>query len=212
MPLALATASPFLLDPLRHLWHPAAFAILAVLLTASMLPLAFALVERIAGEQERRLVLAGIAVCATGALVTGLGRELWGRYSDVGYSIGLLTAGITIIPGFVAAGPLVTGGMDPAAAAAAPGAEVTASGRVLRSAELAIAGFTPAAALVTAPSAPWLFLVWLGAIARRRPVHRPAARPPRDPGASSSATSSSRRPRPSGPGSPPTSTTTRSRS
>jgi signal transduction histidine kinase len=178
LPLALATASPFLLDPLRHLWAPAAFAILAVLLTASMLPLAFALVERISGEQDRRLVLAGIAVCAIGAIVTGLGRELWGRYPDVGYTVGLLTAGITIIPGIVAANPIVTGGMDPAAAAGVAGAEVTASGRVLRSAELAIAGFTPAAALLTAPSgAPWLFLVWAGAIAAAgRFTVRPLAR------------------------------------
>ena len=69
--------------------------------------------------------------------------------------------------------------MDPAAAAApAPGAEVTASGRVLRSAELAIAGFTPAAALLTAPSgSPWLFLGWVGAIAAAgRFTFRPLAR------------------------------------
>ena len=64
------------------------------------------------------------------------------------------------------------------AAAGAPGAEVTASGRVLRSAELAIAGFTPAAALLTASAgAPWLFLVWVGAIAAAgRFTVRPLAR------------------------------------
>ena len=178
LPLALATAAPFLLDPLRHLWHPAAFAILAVLLTASMLPLAFALVERIDGEQDRRLVLAGIAVCAIGALVTGLGREVWGRYPDVDFATGLLTAGITILPGFVASGPLLVSGADRVAAAGAPGAEVTASGRVVRSAEVAIAGYTPAAALLTASAgAPWLFLVWVGAIvAAGRFTVRPLAR------------------------------------
>ena len=69
-----------------------------------------------------------------------------------------------------------------AAAARTPGTETTASGRVLRSAELAIAGFTPAAALLTAPSgAPWLFLAWVGAIAAAgrftvRPLARLASR------------------------------------
>ena len=132
-------------DPLRHLWHPAASATLAVLLTASMLPLAFALVERIAGAQDRRLVLAGIAVCATGALVTGLGRDLWGRHAEVAFATGLLTAGITALPGFVASGPFIVAARSVVPAAGVPGAEVTASGRVVRSAEVAIAGYTPAA-------------------------------------------------------------------
>jgi signal transduction histidine kinase len=178
LPLALAAASPFLLDPLRHLWHPMALATLAVLLPATMLPLAFALVDRIEGEPDRRLVLAGIAVCAVGAIVTGLARDLWAGYSDLGYATGLLTAGITVIPGFIAAGPALA---DPGAGDA-PGAESWASGRVLRSAELAIAGFTPAAALITAPSgAPWLFLGWGVAIAAAgrftvRPLARLASR------------------------------------
>ena len=204
LPLALATASPFLLDPLRHLWHPAALVTLAILLPATMLPLAFALADRIEGEADRRLVLAGIAVCATGAVITGLGRELWAGYPDLGYATGILTAGITVIPGFIAAGPSVADGAPafattapsaataPAAppasgvatstAAVVPGTEASASGRVLRSAELAIAGFTPAAALLTAPSgAPWLFLGWVAAIAAAgrftvRPLARLASR------------------------------------
>ena len=203
LPLALATASPFLLDPLRHLWHPAALATLSVLLPATMLPLAFALVERIAGEQDRRLVLAGIAVCAIGAIVTGLGRDLWAGYADIGSATGILTAGITVVPGFIAAGPaLTTANAVPAwshagtatttddtapyglapSSAVVTGTGASASGRVLQSAELAIAGFTPAAALLTAPSgAPWLFLVWVGAIAAAgrftvRPLARLASR------------------------------------
>ena len=176
---------------------------LAVLLPATMLPLAFALVDRIEGEPDRRLVLAGIAVCAIGAVVTGLGRDLWAGYADFGYATGILTAGITVIPGFIAAGPSIaaaepcaawstagpppapgpTGALGAAAASAVlPGTEASASGRVLRSAELAIAGFTPAAALLTAPSgAPWLFLAWVGAIAAAgrftvRPLARLASR------------------------------------
>jgi signal transduction histidine kinase len=178
LPLALATAAPFLLDPLRHLWQPIALATLALLLPAAMLPLAFALVGRIEGAQDRRLVLAGIVVCAAGAVVTGLARDLWVGYGDLAYATGLLTAGITVIPGFIAAGPSLAG---PADSGTTPGAEAGASGRVLRSAEIAIAGFTPAAALISAQSTPWLFLAWIGAIAAAgrftvRPLARLASR------------------------------------
>lgn len=181
LPLALATASPFLLDPLRHLWSPAAVVSLAVLLPTTMVPLALALVDRIDSSEDKRLVLAGIAVCATGTIVTGLARELWGGYGDIGIATALLTAGITVVPGFVAAGP--GAGFAPRQVPpTTPGTEATASGRVLRSAELAIAGFTPAAALVTASSStPWLFLVWVAAIAAAgrftvRPLVRLASR------------------------------------
>ena len=183
LPLALASAAPFLLDPLRHLWHPAASATLAVLLPATMLPLAFALLDRIASEPDRRLVLAGIAVCGAGSVILGLARDLWSGYTDVGYAVGLLTAGITALPGFVAAGPITApAAVDAHAAAPGPGGVATASGRVLRAAELAIAGFTPAAALVTATSAaPWLFLGWIAAISAAgrftvRPLVRLASR------------------------------------
>ena len=186
LPLALASASPFLLDPLRHLWHPAAVATLAVLLPATMLPLAVALVGRIDGPDDRRLVLAAIAVCAVGSAITGLARQLWEGYTDVGYATGLLIAGITVVPGFVAAGPFHG---DAAARVPADGSDAqgtggiaTASGRVLRSTELAIAGFTPAVALLTAGSgAAWLCLVWVGAIGAAgrftvRPLVRLASR------------------------------------
>jgi signal transduction histidine kinase len=173
LPLALAAASPFLLDPLRHLWHPAALATLAILLPVTMLPLAFALLDRIEGSLDRQLSLAAIAVCAVGAVAMGLGRQLWLDYPEVGAAFGLLTAGITALPGFIAAGPGA-----PLATTAPPGEEAAASGRVLRTAELAIAGITPAAALLTAPTeAPWLFLLWVAAIgAAGRFTIRPLAR------------------------------------
>lgn len=169
LPLALAASSPFLLDPLRHLWQSPAYVALALLLPATMLPLAFALLDRIGGEQDRRIVQAGIAVCTVGAVVTGLGRELWMGYPEVGLAMVLLTAGITALPGLVASGPL---GGQPAAN------EATSSGRVLRSAELAIAGYTPAAALVAVTiGMPLLFLLWVGAIAAAgRFTIRPLAR------------------------------------
>jgi signal transduction histidine kinase len=180
LPLALAAAAPFLLDPLRHLWHPAALVTLGVLLPATMLPLAFALLGRIPGEPERRIVIAGISVCAAGAGLLGLGRwDLWASSPELGWMAVLLTAGITALPGFVASGPVAS---RPAPATptdgVGPGSEASASGRVLQSAELAIAGYTPTAALITATAgAPWLFLLWVGAIAAAgRFTVRPLAR------------------------------------
>jgi hypothetical protein len=176
LPLALAASSPFLLVPLGILWYPLFPAIYAVLLPITMLPLAMALLDRIGGEQDRRMVVAAVAVCAVGAVVAGVARELnpigeglsWAP--GVSWGPSLLTAGITVVPGVVAAGP------------ARPAPEPIASGRVLRSTELAIAGVTPAVALLVAgTSAGWLFLVWVAAIALTgrftvRPLARLASR------------------------------------
>ena len=139
---------------------PGRTAAYAILLPATMVPLAAALVGRIDGEQDRRVVLAAVAVCAVGAVVAGVARELSPVWGDLAWQPGvawgpsLLTAGITVVPGVVAAGP------------AMPGAEPLASGRVLRSTELAIAAVTPAVALLVAPTpVSWAFLLWVGAVA-----------------------------------------------
>jgi signal transduction histidine kinase len=181
LPLALATSSPFLLAPLTSLWHPVATAAFAILLPLTMLPLAAALLGRIGGDQERRVVLAAVVVCAAGAVVAGLARELnpiMGAGSwppGLSWAPTLLTAGLTVVPGVVAAGPAIPGG---GAGPAIPGAEPMASGRVLRSAELAIVGVTPAVALLVAGSAVgWAFLIWVAAIgAAGRFTVRPLAR------------------------------------
>jgi signal transduction histidine kinase len=176
LPLALASAAPFLLLPLTHLWHPLASAAYAVLLPATMLPLAAALLGRIDGIQDRRVVIAAVAVCALGAVVAGAARGLNPLWSDLSWPPGLawgpslLNAGITIVPGVIAAGPAV------------PGAQPMASGRVLRSTELAIVGVTPAVALLVAPTPMgWAFLLWVAAIALAgrftvRPLARLASR------------------------------------
>lgn len=176
LPLALGAASPFLLVPLTHLWHPLATVTYAVLLPATMLPLAAALIGRIDGVADRRVVLAAVAVCAIGGVVAGVAREINPIIAGLTWPPGiawgpsLLTAGITTVTGIVAAGPAV------------PGGEPLASGRVLRSTELAIVGVTPAVALLVAgTSAGWLFLVWVAAIALAgrftvRPLARLASR------------------------------------
>lgn len=189
LPLALATASPFLLLPLTHLWQPLASATYALLLPMTMLPLAEALLRRIDGGQDRGIGAAAVAVCAVAAVIAGEARELNAAWSSLSWSPGLawgpslLTAGITIVPGLLAAGPTLPGRpRTPAEAGVEPGAErgaeATASGRVLRSTELAIVGVTPAVALLTAPSSVgWSFLLWVAAIAvAGRFTIRPLAR------------------------------------
>jgi len=178
LPLALATAAPFLLAPLDHLWSPLAVVARALVLTAAMLPLALTLVARIDDAQDRRITLTGVSIFAIGAGVVGVSPVLELGLYDMGYAMGLVTAGITVIPGVIAAGPMVPGQRP----AARPGSEATVSGRVLQSTELAIAGFTPAIAVMTALSGQaWAFLVWVAAIAAAgrftvRPLARLASR------------------------------------
>jgi signal transduction histidine kinase len=169
-------AAPFLLSPLTHLWDPLAGVIYALLLPASMVPLGVALLGRIDGSQDRRIAIVATLVCAGGAVVAVMARELNPIAADFGWGPGfasgpsLLVAGITVLPGIIAAGP------------AMPGSEPLPSGRVLRSTEVAIVRLTPAVALLVAPtSVGWAFLLWVGAIAAAsrftvRPLARLASR------------------------------------
>jgi signal transduction histidine kinase len=163
LPLAVAAASPFLLQPLNELWAPLAVAAHAVLIPLAMLPLAASLLNRIDGAEDQRIALVASATCAIGAVVIGSARSVSPSVSGLSLAAGLLAAGIAAVPGLIAADrPLA----DPSRASETPGNEATASGRVLRSAELAIAGATPAVALLTvASSSPWLFVLWFAAIA-----------------------------------------------
>jgi signal transduction histidine kinase len=174
--LALATAAPFLLAPLVHLWNPLAGYLYALMVPITMLPLAVALIDRIDGAQDRRVVISAVVVCAVGAVIAGSMRDLDPQIDLFVWPFRLsgapifLAAGLTVVPGIIAAGP------------AMPGAGLLASGRVLRSAELAIVGATPAVALLVATSsASWLFLLWVAAIAAAgrftvRPLARLASR------------------------------------
>lgn len=182
LPLALATASPFLLAPLDHLWSPLAVLVRAGLLPATMLPLALALVARIDDHEDRALTSLGVAVCAAGAVIVGVSPVLGLGFFEMGSATSLLLAGITTIPGVIAAGPMLPRSRAGSAPGIVPGTEAAVSGRVLQSTELAVAGLTPAVALLTAPSgAWWLFLIWVGAIAAAgrftvRPLARLASR------------------------------------
>jgi hypothetical protein len=73
VPLAVATAVPFILRPLEATWSPPLIAIGGILLPLAMLPLAVGLHDRIADTQERRLVAQAIAACTVGAVVVGIG-------------------------------------------------------------------------------------------------------------------------------------------
>ncbi|MHB8891517.1 MAG: sensor histidine kinase [Candidatus Limnocylindrales bacterium] len=162
LPLAVATAAPFLLQPLGHLWSPVAVATLGALMPMSMLPLASALVARIEDPQDRGVALAAIATCAIGAAVVGGARAVNPSWFGLDVATWWLTVGIAAIPGLIAAGPALPGALR---VAVPEGIEATASGRLLRSTELAIAGVTPAVALATASSSYlFLFLLWIAAI------------------------------------------------
>jgi signal transduction histidine kinase len=179
LPLAVATATPFLLRPLDYTWSPVAVAVLAAMVPMAMLPLAAALIARIEDPQDRGVAIAAVATCAIGAAIVGAARAV--NTPDTIFSIAtwVLTAGITAIPGLIAAGPAIPGALR---AVAAPGGEATASGRLLQSTELAVVGFTPAAAMATT-SVPYLFpfALWIGAIGLAgrftvRPLARLASR------------------------------------
>ena len=178
VPLAVGVAAPFVLRPLEALWAPAALAGLGVLVAGAMLPLAAALIARIDDPQDRRIALAAAATCALGSVVVGTARALsvpGGEEFSV--ATWVLAAGITAIPGLIAAGPIL-----PGTRATASDTPAIASGRLLRSTELAVAGLTPGVAMATSTWPYTLpFLLWIVAIALAgrftvRPLARLASR------------------------------------
>jgi signal transduction histidine kinase len=162
LPLAVATAAPFLVQPLTHVWAPLAGLVLAVLLPLAMLPLTAILVDRIEAGRDRELALVAAATCGVVAVVLGIADALSTGAGDVKFATTALVDGMVVIPGVIAAGPVIPGAHP---TAATPGAEATASGRLLTSTELAVAGLTPALALATASSSLLIvFLLWVVAI------------------------------------------------
>ena len=109
------------------------------------------------------------------------GREEWRRVEppakalgEHGLDSGLCVAGITVTPGVIPAGPRAPGPRPADGAALDTGI----GGRLLQSTELAIAGLTPAVALLTVLMGNgWLLLAWIAAIvAAGRFTVRPLAR------------------------------------
>ena len=174
VPLAVATAVPFILRPLEATWSPPLVAISAGPPAAR---------DGAAGHRaprpDRRCARNGAssprrsAACVIGAIVVGIGLAFTEPWTGSGVARWALVGAIPLIPGLAAAGPIQPGGLLGAA---------TSSGRLLESTEFAVAGATPLVALATDTS-PYLFPFAL--VDRpdpgRRPVHGPAAGPAGDP-------------------------------
>jgi len=162
LPLALATAGPFLLAPFDFLWSPVAVLTAAVLLPAAMVPLGLKLAERIGPQQDRAIALAAVAVCAGGSALLSAALRTGAALEITAEPARLLAAGITLVPGIIAAGPSM-----PRARSATfdSSADVTASSGLLQSSELAVVGITPVIAILTAGTTSFIVLLgWVVAI------------------------------------------------
>ncbi len=171
VPLAVATATPFLTWPLLATWFGPAVAVAGVLLPLGMVPLADALTERIRETDLRHAVRIVTAATATGAVVIGfmrLGLDASNFMADGARY--LLVGAIPLVPGVAAALPIDrTASLEPGSGAGP-----------VRSAELAVAGATPVLSLATMIFPNPLLLplsAWLAAIAMAgRFTVRPLAR------------------------------------
>jgi signal transduction histidine kinase len=173
MPLAVATAAPFLLRPLDANWSPAAVAIAGIAATAAMVPLADDLLDRIDDAYDRRLIGFGVVACVIGALVASVSVLVTQPFAAPGTARWALISAIPLLPGLAAAGPLNVSRL--------PGGSAT-SGKLLQSAEFAIAGATPMFAVATDtfpyvfPLGLWLAAVFVAGRFTIRPLARLATR------------------------------------
>jgi signal transduction histidine kinase len=142
VPLAVATGVAFVARPLDVTSTPVGIALGGALITLAMVPLAIGLMDRIEDETDRRLVAVVTVALTAGGLVlalvagfTDFDRESFARW--------LIVGAIPIVPGIAAAGPVRSGGLHGATAS---------TGRLLESAEYAVAGVTPFVALNTGSS------------------------------------------------------------
>jgi len=175
--LALASAAPFLVRPLDATSSLPLVLLSGLLLTAAMVPLAWALLERIQDPADRRLVTFGVIGCALAAAALAVVDAL----STPGYLTGLgarwlILAAIPLLPGLAAAGPIDHRSTD-------GGGPAPASRRLLESAEYAVIGATPAVALASAapglgpiPLLTWFVLILLAGRFTIRPLARIATR------------------------------------
>lgn len=178
-PVALAVSGAFLFWPLATTSSYAGLALFSVLMPASMLPLAAALAQGIQSVEERRLAIAGSAACFAGAVAIGVLRLAGPAGEDQALPIAVLAGGITALPGIIAAGPRGSG----TRLVVPTGANHSvASGRLLRSAELAVVGVSPFFAVISAigpfgfvfPG--WVLAVMIAGRITVRPLARLATR------------------------------------
>jgi len=172
VPLAVATATPFLVRPLAATWSGPFLIAAGILLPAAMVPLGIQLAERIADEAVRRVARATSLGAAVAAISIGLVQPI----SDAGTGLdpwvwGALVAAVPLIPGIAAAVPMRR----------TP--EAASSRGLVQSAELGAAGITPLMAIATLPQAPyaipfslWLLVLVVAARSTIRPLARLATR------------------------------------
>ncbi|MGK2851339.1 MAG: sensor histidine kinase [Candidatus Limnocylindrales bacterium] len=166
-PLATATATPLLVQPLLATFSPLLTAIAGVLIAAAVVVLAVALVDCIADPRRRRLVLVLTLGTAAIAMLVTVFSPVWDIQDEL-VPFALIGA-IPLIPGLVAARPIRT------SASSGTGAS---SGRLLESTEFVVVGATPLFALAT-DQPPYLFpltLWFLLVLAAGRFTIRPLAR------------------------------------
>ena len=184
VPLAVATALPFLVAPLEASWHWAAIIAARIIVPFGVAPLGLALAERIEESELRGVARAATLGSAFGAMLIGASPLITPVQAAMDGSplptnpavdviwIGLIAASV-LIPGLAAAGPL----REPNPSTGATGR------RLLQSAELAVAGATPVMSLLTNPRdmlllplSAWLIGVAVAGRSTIRPLARLAVR------------------------------------
>ncbi|HEU0237521.1 MAG TPA: ATP-binding protein [Candidatus Limnocylindrales bacterium] len=154
IPAAVAVAAPLIVQPLEATWWVPAIGLAGVLSISAMLPLAHGLISLIREEYDRRLIGLAVVGFALAAAVLGFMPIGFASPDASGAVRWILAGAVPLLPGLAAAGPLTVG--------TNPG---SSSGRLLESAEFAVAGATPMVAFAT-DGEPWIFplALWLGAI------------------------------------------------
>jgi signal transduction histidine kinase len=172
-PLAAAVATPLFVLTLFASGSPLQIVLAGLLCVAAMVPLALALAGRVEASVDRRFAVVSIAVCSIAASVFAVAFVVDPlRRGVVGDLRWVATAAIPLIPGLIAAGPLTFSG---ASGRRGPG-------KLMRSTELALAGATPAFALVSDrspfiwPLVIWLVAIWIAGRFTVRPLARLATR------------------------------------
>ena len=142
VPLAVATAVPFLAAPLAATWHLAALMAAGIIVPFGVAPLGLALATRIEEPEVRGVARMAAVGSAFGAMLIAASPLLLPMSSpSVDIVWKALVAATVLIPGIAAAGPLRA--RDPSVG--------PSGGRLLQSAELAVAGATPVMSLITNP-------------------------------------------------------------
>lgn len=170
IPLVVAVGVPLLLAPVGALGSAAGVLASRIVIVLGMLPLAFGLTALIRDEDDRRLMLLGVAGVALGATIASIGVAFGDSGSEIDILLFVLTALIPLLPGVVAAGPIDLGRLRASPALGAGG--------LLQSTELALAGATPLFALASSGDVwAWPLILWLLAlVAAARFTVRPLAR------------------------------------